>query len=131
MKWEIRTTDTFDTWFISLSQAEQVDVLSMIDVLEISGPQLGRPQADSIQGSKKVRNLKELRISHAGKPYRVFYAFDPKRRAVLLCGGRKDGSKDKQFYSQMISVAEHEFAVHLAKVDAPEKEQNMAGEEKL
>ncbi|WP_366511852.1 type II toxin-antitoxin system RelE/ParE family toxin [uncultured Amphritea sp.] len=57
---------------------------------------LDGPQADTIKGTKKVKNLKELVIQHAGKPYRVFYAFDPKRRAVLLCGGRKDGSKDKQ-----------------------------------
>lgn len=115
MSWEIQTTEVFDEWFLELNEAEQVDVLASIDVLEIKGPQLSRPYADTLNGSKKVKNLKELRIQHAGKPYRVFYAFDPKRNAVLLCGGRKDGSKDKQFYGQMIPIAEQEFLKHLKK----------------
>lgn len=113
MTWEILVTDEYEGWFLDLTDVEQIDVQAMVDVLEIKGPNLGRPQADTIKGTKKVKNLKELVIQHAGKPYRVFYAFDPKRRAVLLCGGRKDGSKDKQFYKQMVPLAEAEFADHL------------------
>jgi Uncharacterized protein conserved in bacteria len=113
MNWEILVTDVYEEWFLDLTDDEKVDVQAMIDVLEIKGPNLGRPQADTIKGTKKVKNLKELVIQHAGKPYRVFYAFDPKRRAVLLCGGRKDGAKDKQFYKQMVPLAEAEFAEHL------------------
>ncbi len=117
MTWEILVTDEYEGWFLDLTEAEQIDVQAMVDVLEIKGPNLGRPQADTIKGTKKVKNLKELVIQHAGKPYRVFYAFDPKRRAVLLCGGRKDGSKDKQFYKQMVPLAEAEFADHLKSED--------------
>lgn len=113
MAWEIYVTSSYERWFLSLTDAEQIDVLAMVDVLEIKGPNLGRPYADTIKGTKKIHNLKELVIQHSGKPYRVFYAFDPKRRAVLLCGGRKDGSKDKQFYKQMVPLAEAEFAEHL------------------
>jgi len=113
MTWEILVTDEYEGWFLSLTEAEQIDVQAMVDVLEIKGPNLGRPHADTIKGTRKVKNLKELFVQHAGKPYRVFYAFDPKRRAVLLCGGRKDGAKDKQFYKQMVPLAEAEFSDHL------------------
>lgn len=113
MTWEILVTDEYEEWFLGLTDPEQTDVLAMVDVLEIKGPRLGRPYADTLYGSKKVKNLKELRIQHAGDPYRVFYAFDPKRRAVLLCGGRKDGKNDKRFYSMMIPIAEREFKKHL------------------
>lgn len=111
--WEILVTDTYETWFFALTEAEQIDVLAMVQVLEIKGPLLGRPYVDSLKGTRKVANLKELRIQHAGKPYRVFFAFDPIRRAVLLCGGRKDGKKDKTFYDRMIPLAEREFLDHL------------------
>lgn len=115
MSWTILVTETYEQWFLTLSTAEQVDVLAMVDVLEIAGPNLARPYADTLKGTGKVKNLKELRIQHAGKPYRVFYAFDPKRRAILLCGGRKDGKASKRFYNLMIPVAEAEFLAYLNK----------------
>ena len=114
MGWKILVTGEYERWFLSLNEAEQVDVLAMVDVLEIAGPNLGRPHADTLTGCNKVRNLKELRIQHKGSPYRVFYAFDPLRRAVLLCGGRKNGKKHKLFYQQMISIVEREFIQHLS-----------------
>ncbi|MEP0073104.1 MAG: type II toxin-antitoxin system RelE/ParE family toxin [Marinomonas sp.] len=113
MMWAILVTDEYERWFLELTDAEQEDVLAMVDVLEIKGPLLSRPYADTLKGTNKVKNLKELRIQHSGKPYRVFYAFDPIRRAILLCGGRKDGKKDKTFYERYISLAEKEFLKHL------------------
>lgn len=113
MAWEILYTDEYEEWFLGLTDAEQVDVLAMVEVLEMTGTNLGRPYADTLHGSKTVKNLKELIIQHDGKPYRVFYAFDPVRRAVLLCGGRKDGARDKRFYKRMIPLAEREFSAHL------------------
>lgn len=113
MGWTILVTQTYEDWFLGLSEKEQISVLAMVDVLEASGPNLGRPQADTIKGTKIVKNLKELVIQHAGKPYRVFYAFDPNRQGVLLCGGRKDGANEKKFYRQMIAIAETEFSKHL------------------
>lgn len=73
--WEILTVELFDTWMLGLIQAEQVDVLIAIKLLEVHGPMLARPHADSLEGTNKVKNLKELRIQHKGKPYRVFFAF--------------------------------------------------------
>ncbi|HEB70357.1 MAG TPA: hypothetical protein ENI88_12165 [Desulfobulbus sp.] len=113
MEWEILVTDEYEQWFLDLSDAEQEDVLAMVEVLEILGPELSRPYADTLHNTSKVKNLKELRIQHDGKPYRVFYAFDPIRRAVLLCGGRKDGAQNKRFYKKMIPIAEKEFLAHL------------------
>lgn len=120
MIWEILITDEYEQWFLGLTDKEQEDVLSMVDVLEIKGPQLARPYADSLKGTNKVKNLKELRVQHAGKPYRVFYAFDPTRKAILLCGGRKDGKKDKTFYDRYIPLAEKEFLNYLKNSDSEE-----------
>lgn len=109
--WEIITVETFDTWFLGLLEAEQVDVLAAIKMLEVTGPSLGRPYVDTLQQSRDVSNLKELRIQHQGRPYRVFFALDPRRRAVLLCGGDKTG--DSRFYRRMIPFAEREFLQYL------------------
>ncbi len=113
MVWEILYTDTYADWFMALADAEQIDVHAMVEVLQARGAYLQRPYADTVKGSKKVKHLRELRIQHKGKPYRVFYAFDPVRRAVLLCGGRKDGAGDKTFYKRMIALAEDEFADYI------------------
>jgi hypothetical protein len=113
MAWEILVTEVYEQWFLDLTGAEQEDILAMVNVLEIFGPELSRPYADTLHDTSKVKNLKELRIQHDGKPYRVLYAFDPVRRAVLLCGGRKDGAQDKRFYKKMIPIAEKEFLAHL------------------
>lgn len=113
MPWKLLVTDEYEAWFLSLDPGEQADVLAMVHVLEAIGPHLGRPYADTLHGTDRVRNLKELRIQHAGRPYRVLYAFDPARRAVLLCGGRKDGRADKNFYDRMIPIAERLFIDHL------------------
>ncbi len=111
MAWKVVTVEYFDDWFLGLDAAEQKDVLAAILVLEQFGPTLGRPYVDSIKGTEKVKNLKELRVQHKGKPFRVFFAFDPLRQAVMLCGGDKTG--DKHFYETMISIAEREFMDYL------------------
>ncbi|WP_163836090.1 type II toxin-antitoxin system RelE/ParE family toxin [Spartinivicinus ruber] len=111
--WKVVTVDEFDQWFLGLNEAEQVSVLTVIKLLEVRGPELGRPYADTLESTKEVKNLKELRTQHQGRPYRIFFAFDPKRQAVLLCGGDKTG--DKRFYKRMIPIAEGEFLKHLEK----------------
>jgi hypothetical protein len=67
MAWKIVTVAHFDEWFLGLSDAEQQEVLAAILVLEQFGPLLGRPQVDSLKGTDKVKNLKELRVQHKGK----------------------------------------------------------------
>lgn len=113
--WALVTVDAFDRWFLSLNDAEQESMLVGLLKLQSIGPQLGRPDVDSLKASAKVKNLKELRIQHRGKPYRMFFAFDPARQAVMLCGGDKTG--DKRFYESMIPIAEREFLAHLATLE--------------
>ncbi|WP_044411064.1 type II toxin-antitoxin system RelE/ParE family toxin [Thiomicrospira microaerophila] len=113
--WQVVTVDYFDDWFLSLSLAEQQSILTGIFKLQAIGPLLGRPDVDTLSGLQTVKNLKELRVQHKGKPYRVLFAFDPKRQAVMLCGG--DKTDDKRFYDRMIPIAEREFIAHLEKLD--------------
>lgn len=77
MEWKILVTETYEKWFLRLTNEEQVEVQAVVDVLEMLGPHLSRPLSDSVKGSSRVSHLKELRAQHRGKPYRVFYAFDP------------------------------------------------------
>ena len=74
-----------------------------MEVLKRMGPNLGRPYVDSVKRSRH-ENMKELRVQSKGRPFRIFFAFDPLRRAVLLIGGNKTG--DKRFYARMIPIAD-------------------------
>ena len=56
--------------------------------------------------------MRELRIQHAGRPYRVLYAFDPLRTALLLIGGDKTG--DNRWYTVYVPVADRLYDDHLA-----------------
>lgn len=78
------------------------------------GPNLGRPYADTLHGSS-LANLKELRVQHRSQPYRILYAFDPKREALLLLGGNKAG--DKRWYRKAIPRAEAIYARHLEELE--------------
>ena len=89
----------------------------MVNILGEQGPNLPRLHADTLKGSK-ISNLKELRVQHKGDPYRVLFAFDPNREALLLIGGNKAG--DKKWYDRMIPLAEAIYEKHLATLDQGE-----------
>ena len=110
MNWEIEYTDEFEEWWDTLSAEEQESIAVSVGLVETLGPNLPRPHSDTIKGSK-FNNMKELRTQHAGQPYRTLYAFDPKRTAILLIGGKKSG--DKNWYKTNISIADRLFAQHL------------------
>lgn len=111
-KWCIITSSPFDEWYDSLDDKNRENVLTKLYLLEELGPQLSRPYADTLKGSK-YPNMKELRVQSHGDPLRVLYAFDPKQNAILLCAGNKKGSNEKQFYKSMISLADQVFEFHL------------------
>ena len=94
-----------------MSEPEQEDIDARVQLLQQFGPALGRPHADTVNGSKHP-NMKELRIQHAGRPYRVLYAFDPRRAAILLLGGDKTG--DDRWYERMVPAADRLYDEHLA-----------------
>ena len=112
--WQVLYEQPFEQWFLSLNREEKIDVLACIRLLEEHGPRLKRPHADTLKNSK-LKNLKELRIQHLGKPYRILFVFDPKRQAVLLCGGDKTG--DKRFYRVMIAIAESSYQHYLTSLE--------------
>jgi hypothetical protein len=77
---------------------------------------LGFPYSSEIKGSQTLR---ELRVQSGGRPLRVFYAFDPLRRAVLLLGGSKTG--DERFYEAFVPRAERIWVEYLSSLDQKEK----------
>ena len=115
MAWIIDTSDEYDEWYENLNDKEKEDVLAAALVLKEKGPSLGRPHADTVNASN-YPNMKELRVQHEGKPYRIFFAFDPNRCGILLCGGRKDGAGDKKFYDKEIKKADDIYGKHLKKL---------------
>lgn len=113
LMWSIELTDEFEFWFRSLDDREQGSPLASIELLETHGPSLGRPHADVVQGSKHA-NMKELRTQCGGKPLRSFFAFDPRRTAIILIGGDKTG--DARFYTRIISIADKLYDEYLAEL---------------
>jgi hypothetical protein len=110
----VNFSDEFEAWWSSLERDLRKAIAAYIGLLQEYGPQLGRPYADTLKGSR-YRNMKELRIPYKGEPYRVLYAFDSKREALLLIGGNKASSK--RWYQQTIPVAERIFAEHLKRLE--------------
>lgn len=108
--WSIKQTARFERWYSSLEETDRENLLAMILLLREQGPMLPRPYADTVNSSQYT-NMKELRIQSQGRPLRAFFAFDPERSGVLLCGGDKTGNK--RFYGEMIPVADQEYAAYL------------------
>jgi hypothetical protein len=103
MGWNVEYTDEFGRWYEELSEGIQDDIDRMVGVLEARGPQLPFPYSSGIAGSRHD-HMRELRVQSGGRPIRIFYAFDPRRTAILLIGGDKTGAK--RFYEAMIPVAD-------------------------
>ena len=110
MKWEVEYTDEFGEWWDGLSEAEQESVRASVKLLGDFGPKLPFPHSSGIKGSR-YGNMRELRIQHAGRPYRVLYAFDPRRCAILLIGGEKTG--DDRWYDEHVPIADQLYDEHL------------------
>ncbi|MCK5666332.1 MAG: type II toxin-antitoxin system RelE/ParE family toxin [Thiotrichaceae bacterium] len=110
MEWEVEYTDEFEVWWDELNESEQVDVSAVVQLLEAKGPQLPFPHSSGINGSA-YSHMRELRIQHKGQPYRVLYAFDPIRHALLLLGGNKTGDDD--WYEKNIPIADKLYDEHL------------------
>jgi hypothetical protein len=106
---EVFVLDEFKAWYEALTQEEQESIEYGVAQLEEKGVTLGFPLSSKV--SSERFNLRELRIQHQGDPYRVLYAFDPKRQAVLIVGGNKKG--DDRFYERLIPRAEKAWEEYL------------------
>lgn len=118
MEWGVEYTDEFENWWDSLGEDEQESVTSCVLLLEARGPMLGYPFSSGIEESKHS-HMRELRVQHAGRPYRVLYAFDPRRVAILLIGGDKTGND--RWYEQYVPRADKIYEAH---IEALKKEGN-------
>ena len=115
MEWVVEYTDEFERWWNRLNESEQEDVAAVIELLEAKGPNLPHPYSSGINRSKHS-HMRELRIQHAGHPYRTLYAFDPRRAAILLIGGDKTGND--RWYDENIPVADKLYDEHLQALKA-------------
>ncbi|WP_293913623.1 type II toxin-antitoxin system RelE/ParE family toxin [Deinococcus sp.] len=110
MTWTAEYTDELGSWWATLTEAEQESVDASVRLLEARGPQLGFPHSSGIHGSRHA-HMRELRIQHQGRPYRILYAFDPRRNAILLIGGDKTGQD--RWYEMFVPLADHLYDIHL------------------
>ena len=124
MAWDVDFHSQFVPEFEALDQEVQDRVYAHVDALKILGPQMGRPRVDTLTGSKHA-NMKELRFDAADGVWRFAFAFDPRRRAIILYGGDKSGGSQQRFYRQLIDKADERFDAHLAALKA-EAEKNRA-----
>ena len=120
MSWVVRIADEFDQEFEALPEDVQTEILALSPLLQRFGPQLGRPRVDTLAGSRYT-NMKELRFRGAGGEWRVAFAFDMKRAAILLAAGNKSGVSQKRFYRGLIWKADRRFDAHVARLGKERK----------
>jgi len=113
MSWEVEVSDEFRDWYESLVVDLRSTIASAVDRLELLGPELSRPFADTLKGSR-FPNMKELRVQYRGRPYRILFIFDPRRNAYLILGGDKSGNR--RWYQEAIRKADEIYACHLGEI---------------
>ena len=114
MVWVVEIGDEFEPEFDALHEDVRTEILALTRLLQQFGPQLGRPRVDTLNDSRHA--MKELRFSAADGEWRVAFAFDPKRRAILLVAGDKSGGSEKRFYRELIRRADGRFGADLARL---------------
>ena len=120
MRWVVEIADEFEPEFDDLHENVRIEILALGCLLEQFGPQLKRPHADTLNGSRHA-NMKELRFAAAGGEWRVAFAFDTKRKAILLVAGDKSGVRKKRFYREFIRRADDRFEAHLERLKEQRK----------
>jgi len=120
MSWDVLFYDAFDAEFDDLPEVVQDELLAHARLLEEFGPHLGRPRVDTLNGSRHA-NMKELRFDADDGVWRVAFAFDPRRKAILLVCGDKSGGSEKRFYRQLLKKADERFDDHLSRLTRQRK----------
>ena len=115
--WEVVFHPDFDPEFDALAPVVQDELLAQAKLLEAFGPTLGRPRADTLKGSRHA-NMKELRFTADGGVWRVAFAFDPERKAVLLVAADKSRVAERRLYRRLIGKADERFDRHLDRLKA-------------
>ncbi len=112
MKWTILFHEEFRAEFYQLPIKVQNELLAEAVFLQQFGPLTGRPHVDSLKGGRYA-NMKELRFEAEDGEWRVAFAFDPNRDAILLVAGDKTGGSEKKFYKRLLDKADERYAGHL------------------
>jgi hypothetical protein len=115
MAWQVDFDPEFKREFDALPAATQDSILTGVGMLALRGPALPRPWCDTLGGSRHA-NMKELRFKLPTGAWRVAFAFDPRRRAILLVAGSKSGITEALFYRRLIALADSRFDRHLARL---------------
>jgi hypothetical protein len=115
VSWIVEVGDEFLPELVALPEDARTEILALSRLLEQFGPSLGRPRVDTLKGSRHV-NMKELRFSADGGEWRVAFAFDPRRRAILLVAGDKSGGSEARFYRELTRQADRRLNAHLARL---------------
>lgn len=110
MTWEVEFTDQFEEWWNSLTENQQEDLAASVELLGEYGTTLGAQHSSGIVTSRHS-HMRELRTQSGGEPLRTFYAFDPRRVAILLLGGTKAGND--RFYVEYVRKADDLYDQHL------------------
>lgn len=114
LAWSISFCVEFVAEFDVLDRSVKKELLGQLRLLEYLGPALGRPRVDTLKGSRHG-NMKELRFSAGRGAWRVAFAFDPDRRAVILVAGDKAGLSQRLFYRRLLARADERFESYLCK----------------
>jgi len=114
MAWDVEYTNEFGEWWETLNEGEQIEIDACVGLLEDRGINLKYPYSSDINNSQHGE-IRELRVQYKGDPYRILYAFDPRRTAILLIGGNKTG--DDRWYEKFIPVADRLFTEHLEELE--------------
>lgn len=112
MRWIAYFHPKFKEEFDALTSVVQDELLASLVPLQEYGPSLGRPDVDTLNDSKYA-NMKELRFRAGGGVWRIAFAFDPRRNAILLVAGNKAGVSEKKFYARLIEKADKRYKEHL------------------
>lgn len=112
MSWPVLFHVGFVEEYRTLARPVQDEIAAMAGLLRAMGPSLKRPYADTLKGSRFV-NMKELRFDADDGVWRLAYAFDPERKAILLVAGDKSGASAARFYKALIAKADARLAAHL------------------
>ncbi|KQZ46699.1 hypothetical protein ASD54_22105 [Rhizobium sp. Root149] len=112
-EWKVEFHDRFKSEIADLPADVRIELLAHLVLLREKGFRLGRPEVDTLEGSRHA-NMKELRVRVLKEQWRFAFAFDPERKAVVLCGASKSGVSQKLFYKRLIDLADKRYDEHLS-----------------
>jgi len=115
MSWRVQIAEEFAPGLSELPMEVRRAILAHSRLLKEYGPQLGRPRVDTLNGSRHA-SMKEMRLGAAGGEWRVAFAFDPVRRAILPVAGDRSGGGGRRFYRELTRRADGRFDRHLARL---------------